>query len=106
MMLFKLRPREYQDLEALTKQCHEAVVVRRAHALLGLHEGIPAAEIAELLDVSRQTVYNWAQSFQNRKNASLMDRLLDAPRTGRPAIALGIIDPLLDDVIDQDPRDH
>jgi len=36
----------------------------------------------------------------------LSDRLLDAPRSGRPATALGIIDPLIDAVIDADPRDY
>jgi transposase len=32
--------------------------------------------------------------------------LSDAPRSGRPPTALGIIDPLIDAVIDDDPRDH
>jgi hypothetical protein len=36
---FQLRPREYQELEALTEQSHDAIIVQRAHALLGLHEG-------------------------------------------------------------------
>jgi transposase len=103
---FQLRPREYQELEALTKQCHEAVTVQRAHALLGLHEGISAGEIADILDVSRQTVYNWARAFRNRGSVTLVERLRDAPRSGRPATALGIIDPVLDTIIDDDPRDH
>src|SRR5262249_44187803 len=36
----------------------------------------------------------------------LSDRLRDAPRSGRPATALGIIDPLIDAVIDLDPRGY
>lgn len=106
MDAFQLRRREYEHLDTLTKRCHDAVAVRRAHALLGLHEGIPAAEIADLLDVSRQTVYNWAQAFRDRGDFNVSERLFDAPRSGRPATALGIIDPLLDTIIDSDPRDH
>ncbi len=36
----------------------------------------------------------------------MTERLRDAPRSGRPVIALGIIDPLIDTVIDNDPRDY
>jgi transposase len=32
--------------------------------------------------------------------------LLDAPRSGRPPTARGIIDPLIDTVIEDDPRDY
>ena len=103
---FQLRPREYYQLDALADRCHDATMVRRAHALLGLHEGLSAGEIAELLDVSRQTIYNWAQSFQDRGELNLTERLLDAPRSGRPATVLGLIDPLIDAVIDDDPRDY
>jgi transposase len=103
---FQLHPQEYAQLEALTKQCRDAVVVRRAHALLALHEGISPGEIADLLDVSRQTVYNWAGAFRERGDVILSERLLDAPRSGRPTTALGIIDPLIDAIIDGDPRDY
>lgn len=105
MIPFQLRPSEYTQLELLAKQCHDAVIVRRTQALLGLHEGISAGEVAELLDVSRQSVYNWAEAFQERIGVSLIERLQDAPRSGRPATALGIVDPLIDAVIDDDPRD-
>lgn len=106
MKPFQLRPREYEQLETLASHCHDGVVVRRARALLELHEGLPAMEIADLLHVSRRTVYNWAKTFRDRNDAPLSERLLDAPRSGRPATALGIIDPLIDAVIDDDPRDY
>ena len=32
--------------------------------------------------------------------------MLDAPRSGRPPTALGIIDPLIEAVIEADPRDY
>lgn len=61
-------------------------------------------QVAELLRVSRQTVYNWAERFRQREGLDLRARLLDAPRSGRPPTALGIIDPLIEAVIDTDPR--
>jgi transposase len=89
----------------LVEQTHDATQLRRAQALLWLQEGRPVTEVADLLHVSRQTLYNWVQSFQDRTELDLPDRLLDAPRSGRPATALGIIDPLIDAIIDADPRD-
>jgi transposase len=106
MERFHLHVRECRQLEALAKQSHEAIAAQRAQALLGLHEGLAAMEIASLLHVSRQTVYNWAQVFRDRKDGNLVERLRDAPRSGRPVTALGIIDPLIDTVIDNDPRDY
>ncbi len=73
---------------------------------LDLRKECRPLRIAEILDLSRQTVYNWAQAFRHRSQLELTQRLRDAPRSGRPATALRIIDPLLDTVIDDDPRDH
>jgi transposase len=61
-------------------------------------------QVAELLRVSRQTVHNWVHRFQEREGLDLRSRLADAPRQGRPPSALGIIDPLIAEVIDKDPR--
>jgi transposase len=65
-----------------------------------------ALEIAELLQVSRQTIYNWARVFCERSTWEVSQRLCDAPRSGRPGTALGIIDPWIDAVIDNDPRQY
>ena len=76
----------------------------RAQAILWLDEAETVEQIADLLHVSRQTVYNWAERFQDRQGLDLPSRLADAPRHGRPPSALGIIDPLIAEVIDNDPR--
>jgi transposase len=77
---------------------------RRAQALGWLATGVTVAEAAERLGVSRHTVYNWVHRFEQRADLELRDRLADAPRSGRPPTALGIIDLWIDEVIDQDPR--
>jgi len=78
---------------------------RRAQALLWLAQGFPVEDVADLLGISRQTVSNGARRFQDRDGGDLRQRLADAPRSGRPPTALGIIDPLLAEGIDRDPRD-
>jgi transposase len=93
------------ELETFTLHNPSARECCRALALLWLAEGETAEQVAELLHVSRQTVYKWAERFQQRQGPDLRSRLADAPRQGRPPSALGIIDPLIADVIDTDPRE-
>jgi transposase len=100
-----LSGRQRAELEYLAAHTPSARERSRAQAVLWLDEGAGAEEIAELLGVTRQTVYNWAERFQERDGLDLRDRLLDAPRSGRPPTALGVIDPLIAELIDRDPRD-
>src|SRR5947209_19605159 len=93
------------EFEALLAQTPSAKEWCRARALLWLADGRPVAEVAELLLVSRQSVYNWADRFERREDLDLRARLLDAPRSGRPPTASGVIDPLTAEVIDKDPRE-
>lgn len=73
-------------------------------ALLWLAAGETVAEVADRLQVGRRTVYYWAERFHQRHDLDLISRLQDAPRSGRPPTASGVIEPLIDAVIDQDPR--
>ena len=104
MALLSLRDRQRGELEELLSHTPLAQERCRAQALLWLAEGADVAEVAELLQVSRQTIYNWLSRFQERAELDLRARLLDAPRPGRPRAASGIIDELVAAVIDGDPR--
>ena len=99
-----LSNRQRIDLENFMLHAPSARECCRAQAVLWLAEGETADQVAERLHVSRQTVYNWAERFQQRHMLDLRSRLADAPRQGRPPSALGIIDPLIAEVIDTDPR--
>jgi transposase len=77
----------------------------RAQAVLWLAEGLAAEQIAETFQVSRQTVYNWAERFRQREGLDLRARLFDAPRPGRPASIAEMIDPVIEALFAQDPRD-
>ena len=104
MTTFQLGRRERKELQDLLTQGSLAKQHCRIQALLWLSAGEPSDRIADLLGVSRRTVYYWAERFQERHRLDLPARLADGPRSGRPPTACGVIDPLLAAVIDQDPH--
>jgi transposase len=104
MAIPTLSVRQRTELEYLVAHTRLAKERSRAQAILWLAEGQAVEEIADLLGVSRQTVYNRADRFLRRDGSGLRERLLDAPRSGRPPTVAGVIDPLIADVIDGGPR--
>jgi transposase len=83
---------------------HNAKELRRAQALLWLDSGEEVEAVATRLHVSGRILYRWAKRFEARSPLSLVGRLADGARSGRPRTAYGIIDPLIAAVIDEDPR--
>jgi transposase len=104
MTLIALTDRQRAELEGAVMRTPSAKECCRAQALLWLADGESAEEVADLLPVSRQTVYNWVSRFRQRAGLDLGTRLRDAPRPGRPRTGGGVIDPLIAEVIDSDPR--
>ena len=100
-----LNTRQRSELATFMLHTPSAKERCRAQAVLWLAEGETVDQVAELLHVSRQTVYNWVERFEQRQGLDLRSRVADAPRDGRPPTALGIIDPLIAEVIGLDPRD-
>lgn len=84
MALLSLTNTERAALQDIVKRAREAQVVKRAQALLWLETGEAPPSIAQRLGITRQTVYNWVRSFQARENLSLLERLRDRERSGRP----------------------
>src|SRR5262245_42263193 len=105
MTPFSLTRRQRIRLRELMASAEQPRIMRRAQALLWLAQGDSPYDVAERLGVSRQTLYNWAYRFRDRSAADLSDRLADAPRNGRPCTAQGVIEPLIEEVIEDDPRD-
>jgi transposase len=102
-MSFTLTHRQRMALQDIAGHSPWAKPHCRAQALLWLAQGKPVEEVAELLQVTRQTVYNWIQRFQER-SGDVGTRLSDAPRSGRPLVGNGELDALIAAVIGQDPR--
>lgn len=103
--LVSLNYKERTALEAVRATSHDAKQLQRVQALLWLDEGERVEEIASLLRVTRQVIYKWALRLRTAQDWPLGQRLADAARSGRPRTVHGIIDPLIDEVIELDPRD-
>jgi transposase len=102
---FMLNGKERVSLEYVIAHAHDARIAQRAYALLWLDDGDSVPEVATRLAVTRQSVYNWIGLFDTRADCEVTARLQDAARCGRPCTARGIIDPLIDAVVDLDARD-
>ncbi len=94
-----------EDLEGLIVRVSSSKVRCRARAVLWLAEGESVTQVARWLDVSRQTVYNWMERFLRHQGPGLTGCLRDSPHPGRPRTVMGVIDPLIAAVIDENPRD-
>jgi transposase len=77
----RLTAKERRELMTLLRQTHDLRQYRRALAVLESSGGKAAMEIAEMLRVSRQSVYNWIENFRQTRD---VQELIDAPRPGRP----------------------
>lgn len=104
MTAIALSRKDRAGLLDLIAQTSDTRLLRRAYSLLWFDDGESVLDIAEQLQVSRRTVYYWLDRFLERAHLPLVDRLSDAERSGRPVTVQGIIDPLLDAIIDTDPR--
>jgi transposase len=99
-----LTRKERRIIEEIAVHADDPKALRRAQALLWREKGESTRAVAERLGVSRRTIFNWGARFHARQAFDIPSRLGDGPRSGRPRTAYEIIDPLIDGIIDQDPR--
>jgi len=78
----RLSTRERRRVLNLLQRTDDAHLYRRVLAVLEHDRGKSVVEIAESLQVSRQSVYNWIGCFQH---ANDILKLVDAPHPGRPS---------------------
>jgi putative transposase len=77
---------EHQELLTLIRAHKTSQHVSfRAQIILRLADGHPTSEVANHFDTTRLTVRRWRQHWLGRPNASVIERLQDAPRPGTPA---------------------
>jgi transposase len=105
MTTLKLSSQERRRLKALAIHTTDADVLRRTQTLLWLAAGPKVEDIAQRLCICRRTIYYWVEQYESREAHDIIGRLRARPRSGRPRTALGIIDPLIDKVIDVAPRE-
>lgn len=61
-------------LKRLYKQSQHSQVRQRAHCILLSSEGFTIPKLMKILDVSRETIYNWMNDWEKRRFAGLYDR--------------------------------
>src|SRR5882724_9336842 len=78
MAFLALNSQEREALHALLTPLALTNAVRRAQALLWLDAGQSPETVAARLGVSRQTIYNWATRFKERRDhCDMPTRLAD-----------------------------
>jgi transposase len=102
MKSLPLTPEQQARLQAELRDSDNVQVYRRAAALLAIHQGRAVAQVAALLGVTRQTVYNWLSTY-TPANGDL--NLADAPRSGRPSLWTDAMDRLLEETLATSPRE-
>jgi transposase len=83
MSKLDLTPYERRNLRQQLHQTSDAHLYRRLLAVLEVDQGRPVHEVARLLNVRGQSIYNWIDRFcQQRQIADLVDRY----GIGRPTL--------------------
>lgn len=102
MSRLKLTHWQRRRLHQQLKSTPDASTYRRTLAVLELDHGRPAADIAAMLGVTRQSVHNWAAAFAQDPDPLT---LRDEDRSGRPPLLAEQTDGLLSSLMDQSPQD-
>jgi transposase len=88
----RLTARQKRGLERQLHDARDARTYRRTLAVLEYSRGRPVAQIALMLSVTRQSVYNWIGAYAQRRDPS---SLLDQTRSGRPRLLTEELEALL-----------
>lgn len=100
MSIMRLTASQRRILRVQLRRAADASYYRRLLAILELDRGRAVAEVAALLQVTRQSVYNWARSFEARPEpATLRDRY----GVGRPSAWTEGLEALLRASLEQRP---
>lgn len=97
----RLKANEKRQLLTVLRRTNDARLYRRTLAVLESEEGKAVAEIARMLQVSRQSVYNWIENFRRTRN---VQGLADVPRSGRPSYWSEEAEVLLQNLLQNSPQ--
>jgi hypothetical protein len=84
MAHISLTDSQRQERQHLARRGRDARVVRRAQGLLWLDQGEHPIAVAQRLGVTRESVYAWVRRLQHQGARSLVEKLMEQPRSGRP----------------------
>ena len=95
MTVITLSSRDYRRIADIAQLTHDVRILKRAQGLLWLSKGDDLEEVAARLLVVPRTIYRWVERFAARGDLPLVDRLADAPGSGRPDTVAQQFDPLI-----------
>lgn len=100
MSALHLTVTQRQQLQLCLRAPPSTGFYRRAVAILALDDGQAAGEVAELLGVSRQSIYNWMQAYQQAPGPQA---LRERSGGGRPSLWTEPVHALLQECLDSHP---
>lgn len=104
MALIRLAFQTRRVLQQVARSGSNAREVRRAQALLWLHQGESVQQVAHRLGVSRPAVYQWLAQYSQRRAEPVRQRLQDRPHPGRPATKGATAMKVLEQLLPRNPR--
>jgi transposase len=104
MALFKLTPGAHRQLHELARSNPKARKVRRAQALLWLHEGQRVSDVAHHLGTSPRTVRRWIKRYRERLERPPAERIGEGRHSGRHPKQLQRAQKEIERVWHRDPR--
>src|SRR3954471_2805707 len=102
MSRLKLTYWQRSRLRRQLKEAADARLYRRTLAVLELDRGRSAADIADMLGVTRQSVHNWAATYTQGLDPTALE---DDERAGRPRLLCEDDEALLRSLLDRSPQD-
>lgn len=103
MAVIRLAARAYGTLQKTIQSSSSARQVRRAQALVWLHENETVQTVAARLRLSRQTIYDLMHRYKTRLRLPVIERIRDRPHTGRPATQRQRTQQIIQALLEQPP---
>lgn len=100
MGILFLTPSQRYRLRQQLVHAQDAALYRRTLALLEIDQGKPLAQVAASLGVTRQSIYNWIETYQQSFDPLA---LRDDARCGRPTAWTPDLDELLHTLLQERP---
>lgn len=106
MGIVRLSARACEQLERVIRTGHCGREVRRAQALIWLHEGVAVSEVARRTRLSRQALYTLVGRYESQLERAVAERVRDAERSGRPATRRNRVLRVLEPLLQQSPQQY
>lgn len=104
MSILRLSPNAYRQLRQIARSSANARQVRRAQALVWLHDGESVTVIARRLGMTRRVIYYWAHDYLLRLDEPIATRITERTHPGRPPRKMQMVLGVAQKVLADDPR--